>query len=223
MQKMPRKTILLTTPEVQAVMAGKKTQKRVPVQKDISNRFDIDVDGTAISFIDQATGDCHEPKSIARYQPGDMLWVQETWMPYGNMDHWATGIQRYAYKADMTVEHLKELKKLKAKWRPSIHMPRAAARLLLQVIDVRVERLQDISQADVVAEGIRSVYNQETDVFCSDGFIFKELWNGVNAKRGYSWDTNPWVWVYVFRKIMQADPGALPTALREHLQKLFEG
>lgn len=81
------------------------------------------------------------------------------------------------------------------KWRPSIFMPRWASRITLQVTDVRVERLRDISEDDAWDEGPSDCMGP-LDI---DGrVLFKGLWDSINAKRGYGWDTNPWVWVVKF-------------------------
>jgi hypothetical protein len=80
------------------------------------------------------------------------------------------------------------------KWRPSIHMPKRAARLWLEITDVRVERVQDISEKDAVAEGVGCFG-------CDTIQWFEDLWDSINAKRGYSWDSNPWVFVICFEVI----------------------
>jgi hypothetical protein len=82
------------------------------------------------------------------------------------------------------------------KWKkkPSIFMPRAAARLFLRVKNVRAERLQDISEEDAIAEGVDGI--EPGELF----FNFIALWNSLNAKRGYGWEANPWVWVYTFER-----------------------
>jgi hypothetical protein len=89
------------------------------------------------------------------------------------------------------------------KWKPSIHMPKAAARLWLEITDIRVERVQDIDREDYKKEGITIVGIPE---WTKDewGFAYKmkfaDLWDSINAKRGYSWDSNSWVWVLSFRR-----------------------
>ena len=73
-------------------------------------------------------------------------------------------------------------------WRPSIHMPRWASRITLEVVNVRVQRLQEITHEDARCEGFDSL----------DGFAL--LWDRINEKRGYGWHTNPWVWVVDFSR-----------------------
>jgi hypothetical protein len=91
------------------------------------------------------------------------------------------------------------------RWRPSIFMPKSAARIWLKVTDVRCERLHDITPHDAWLEGCRvgnsfvwESHIQELKQICRDMFV--NLWDHLNAKRGYGWDSNPWVWVYTFER-----------------------
>lgn len=128
-------------------------------------------------------------------QPGDRLWVRETWwgtiaytVPEGHEQRFV------AYRATMKGDRSPAAD---GKWRPSIFMPRWASRITLEVTAVRVERVQDISEEDARAEGIewknlpRSAWRN----------VFSRLWNEINAARGYGWDTNPWVWVLTLKRI----------------------
>jgi hypothetical protein len=85
------------------------------------------------------------------------------------------------------------------RWRPSIHMPRWAARLFLRVTDVRLERVQDITEEGAIAEGVRGDEHDWADQ-PTPSMCFSALWDSLNAKRGYGWDANPWVWVYKFER-----------------------
>lgn len=127
---------------------------------------------------------------------GDILWVRETWRGIEQ----ETGGFRYEYKATEKIN-------LIDKWKPSIFMPKEAARIFLKVTDVRVERLQDISEADAIAEGIvmnntphEGWYWME-NVYSTDSALiaYEKLWNKINGKK-YPWDSNPWVWVISFEK-----------------------
>ena len=93
------------------------------------------------------------------------------------------------------------------RWRPSIHMPRWASRITLEIVNVRVERLQEISPNDVVAEGVDGGFGElaqqaEYKLFFRASLRdkFSKLWDSINAPRGYGWDVNPWVWVIEFKK-----------------------
>lgn len=80
-------------------------------------------------------------------------------------------------------------------------MPRWASRITLEVVSVRVERVQEISAADARAEGIRQPKDWETWSDQHGILEYRNLWNSINAKRGFGWDKNPWVWVIEFRRV----------------------
>lgn len=134
------------------------------------------------------------------YQPGDILWVRETWaVPYNP----TTG---YAYRASCHDDALDLFK-----WRPSIFMPRSAARIWLKVTDIRVERLRAITPHDAWLEGCRignsfawEDHLPDLQQMCRD-IAFVSLWDSINKKRGHGWDTNPWVWVISFERIDKGD------------------
>lgn len=117
--------------------------------------------------------------------------MRETWTPL------TTG---YGYKADSFWNH--ECKLLK--WKPSIYMPKAAARIWLEITNVRVERLQDITEKDAKAEGIK-LSGSALRCALGNGPHFRDwftlVWDELNAKRGFGWDVNPWVWVIEFRRV----------------------
>jgi len=180
-------------------------------------------------------------RDYAPYKPGDVLWVREMWQvgykesPPCDIETWnklsaCVPCHRsgeceighnhpweYLYKASPeTYEDYDEIK-----WRPSIHMPREAARIFLRVMDVRVERVQDISEDDAVSEGcmpkgcecLNSSYYEPCPDCYGNGlipahYIFSELWDKINAKRDgglYAWEQNPWVWVYTFERISREE------------------
>lgn len=142
-------------------------------------------------------------------QPGDVLWVRETFikMPRGG---------RYEYKANhpaFTEEATKNkvLKEEGLKWKPSIHMSKAAARIWLQVQEIKVERLQDITEESAVAEGVEK--NEDRGLVVYKSYLatepyhwsirtarksFETLWQSINAKK-MPWESNPWVWVVKFK------------------------
>ncbi len=158
--------ILFSAPMVRAILAGSKTQTRRPVK------------GTAAEWLYEQTFDpefvAAEENHLCPYgQPGDQLWVRETWMLDGST-------REYVYRADPAAE------RLLVHWRPSIHMPRAASRLMLVVTGVRIERLHAISEADASAEGVDSRESYRT------------LWDEINGAG--AWDANPWVWVVEFKR-----------------------
>ena len=161
------KPILFQPPMVRAILDGRKTQTRRVVKSD-------------------------KP----RYQPGDVLWVRETFSELG----FGVGI---VYRADKPSTPAPT----GSKWRPSIHMPYEAARLFLRVLAVRQERLQDITPKDCCAEGITKVWTKKGMEWLADMLVISEyswLWDDINAKR-YSWHDNPLVWVITFERCERPD------------------
>lgn len=222
---------ILFTPEmVRAIFDGRKTQTRRVIKPqpnpDITkiDRHGIEYPGDPVFGF--ATED--EGWKCPYGTPGDRLWVRETWQ---ELQKWKStdrmngrgllDIDReyigFVYRADGEQSY---------KWRPSIHMPRRASRITLEVVDVRVERVQDISIDDVFAEGTRIPTNAkngnvlidltsdkspcpylppgELKYIPADVIIrahFAALWDSINAKRGFGWDVNPWVWVVEFERV----------------------
>lgn len=151
-------------------------------------------------------------------KPGDTLWVRETWAPlHEHTADGSCGPSCCAYAADPPV-----CPPVRTKWRPSIYMPRWASRLTLEVTGVRVERLQDISEEDAVAEGIESVntgrnigwLDYSGDAEAGTPYVtpagterawhspissYRTLWERINGAG--SWDANPWVWVVEFPRV----------------------
>lgn len=187
---MAERPILFTAPMVRAILAGRKTQTR-RIAKEFAGRDDLDA---ILRRFPNQNGCPHG-------QPGDRLWVRETWA-YGIH---ALAARRdedgpFVYAADGTTHG-----RLCERWRPSIHMPRFACRLLLDVAAVRVERLQDISEADAQAEGAAPAWldaddNETVHAHQQPTYRqgFARLWREINGPE--SWKANPWVWVIEFRR-----------------------
>lgn len=183
---MKERPILFSGPMVRAILEGRKTMTRRVVKP---NLF-IERNGGNLPPIEQSHAYfgvfCSRHVSCPYGQPGDRLWVRETWAR-GMTD------EELYYRAtdkEITDEEREE----GMRWKPSIHMPRWASRITLEVTEVRVERLQGITEADSVAEGIKPLQGGAV----SD---FRLLWDHLNASRGYGWDANPWVWVVSFRRV----------------------
>lgn len=133
----------------------------------------------------------------APYQRGDILYVRETW---------CKGLERYIYRADYsdTEKFYRDGKEIEMKWHPSLHMPKDAARIFLRVTNVRVERLQDITVEDALAEGMDKYIRlngelDENSIITS----FIGIWNSTIKKSDldfYGWDANPYVWVIEFER-----------------------
>ena len=208
------KPILFNTEMVKALMEGRKTMtRRLVKNKDIINAWDCEADGTPVAWIDQGTGDSYAPTMPCRYQPGDILYVRETWteLCYVDPDGYTHYDQTlYYYAADGTPDITLvdadgfELDDQRIRWKPSIHMPKEAARIFLRVKSVRVERLKEISASDAMAEGF------------TDWNEFVTLWDSTIPKHPnkfksypYYWKDNPWVWVIEFERISKEDAGCV--------------
>lgn len=194
------------TENIDTIIAGKKTQTRRVIKPQPMFALKKKLNGNWYQWSDSPKADDirdsewglrHDP----RYHPGDILWVRETWCKYVP-EHVIDNV--YAYKADATPDSEEARQQyVKAgypyKWRSPRYMPREAARLFLRVTDVRIERLHDISAADALAEGMAGKYIIGSSL-CPEIEKYRELWDHLNAKRGYGWDINPWVWVYEFER-----------------------
>ena len=130
-------------------------------------------------------------------QPGDRLWVRETWAElYDNPNQSGNWNTHPVYKADYnTIKEFCDVKR----WKPSIHMPRWASRITLEITDVRVERVQDIRNEDILKEGTPVVSNNQNPYEAAQE-DFAHLWNSIYK----NWDDNPWVWAIEFRRVNKA-------------------
>ena len=131
----------------------------------------------------------------APYEPGDILYVRETWYKDPS---------RYMYRVDYsnTERFYKGGKEVSIKWHPSIHMPKEAARIWLKVTNVRVERLRDITLEQIGREGVEVEYPHVLNGE-EKRYAFSTLWNSTIKKSDldrYGWDANPWVWVIEFER-----------------------
>jgi hypothetical protein len=205
---MKERPILFSGPMVRALLDGSKTQTR-RVCKPMNSWVRQDcrevrmVDGKPFHFLLDATNPMEELRSPYGI-PGDRLWVRETWNTSArclpSID------EPYIYAADLNSDGVK---KWAATWRPSIHMPRIASRITLEVTGVRVERLRDISAADCLAEGIPSIDTpgawsepipREPNLPAIYKGAFCALWESINGDE--SWEANPWVWVVEFKRVV---------------------
>jgi hypothetical protein len=188
--------ILFSAPMVHAILDGSKTQTRRVVKYSCDMEFEPQDPHYGPYWLAYAAGDAMGEDAKVRCPygiPGERLWVRETFN--GNAE------VGYAYRAT-------EPEMNGCPWRPSVFMPRAASRILLEITDVRVQRLQEISEEDARAEGVSdggclSCGNSEP-CGCSDpqpdardGFSW--LWQSIYGPD--SWHANPWVWAITFRRV----------------------
>jgi len=171
---MKERPIIFNTPMVQAILDGRKTQTRRVVRYKAYANHDNPV----------------YPHECPHGIPGDRLWVRETWFDVANLEG-----EPATYRA--TADHIAtRMIEMGSGWKPSIFMPRWASRINLEITDIRVERVQEISEDDATAEG--ATINMG---FPTSRCWFRCTWDSLNAKRSYGWDVNPWVWVISFRRI----------------------
>jgi hypothetical protein len=207
------KPIIFNTEMVRAILDGRKTQTRRIVSKKWLTLVEKVLEANGKWVWDTADAELTTPYG----RPGDILWVRETvCIPPVN---WADKTQEcirddsgnwrhIAYRADASCED--GMHDYGLKWTPSIHMPKWAAQIFLRVTDLRVERLQNITEADGQAEGIERISLGPDEI---DGVqvhpmtstyraAFSAAWDAIYSKRGFGWQNNPWVWVAEFQREM---------------------
>lgn len=219
---MKERPILFSAPMVRAIDDGRKTQTRRMVKTTIPN------------WITKYAGRDEDIHTLTGSHPigewfvrcplgtvGDRLWVKETWRDFPNINNPAGRFPKKPshcfYRADRDGAG--------GPWRPSIFMPRWASRITLEVTGVRLERLQDISEADALAEGIikrmsatdayeerhfgcstmswEYLFDEAGQAYESAVSAYRALWEKLNGAG--SWADNPWVWVYEFKRIGGAE------------------
>lgn len=233
------KSVVFSAPMVRAIIDGSKTQTRRAMnpQPEFSQHYEYK--GKLLYECENRTW-CWKnhisPNSwyeidwltkFAPYQPGCILHVMEAWAIYdltcdpkylsNKNEAWFYEksyekhmIDHVVYKADYDDGFMKNA------WRSPIKMPSEAVRIFLRITDVGIERLQEISEADVISEGIipkqdveckkknfvRNFHNPDNRNWIDDYIgSYESLWNSINTQSGYIWDSNPWVFVYTFERI----------------------
>lgn len=227
---MTDRPILFSGPMVQALLDGRKTQTRRVLKpqppswayQDKSPGYSFMTPPGHIEF----RGRYVDPDGVDRgpgakfvklpYAPGDRLWVREAWRTWASVDHLAprdlTRVETIKYEATGRTDDGMTMS-LPGRFRQSMHMPRWASRLTLVVTDVRVQRVQDISEDEAWLEGCKpGALDDNGNPFPADephspgieiGWEcardwFADLWDSINAKRGFGWDENPWVVALTF-------------------------
>ena len=229
---MKERPILFSAPMVRAILQGRKTQTRrvfkypgMPTDPDFKARaITQDVLGDWVAWFTESnsfpsnfnwkewTDQCYPNGGGIKCpygKPGDRLWVRETWQAtdwiHPSNEEWG-----YIYRADTENAEAWESSDPDWKWRPSIHMPRAASRILLEVVNVRVERLQEISEQAAIEEGIERSGDLLSEELWFKNYLdpnwlvparhsFSSLWESIYGPE--SWESNPWVWVIEFKRI----------------------
>lgn len=199
--------ILFQTPMVQSIIAYIKTKTRRTKELEIVNVnpddwvLEHNIVSQEFFFFSKHEEDLMYDIKCPYGKVGDILWVRETIMNH----HW---IGEFHYKADKDNSFIKEMK---GWWIPSIHMPKEACRIWLEITDIKIERLKDISEEDAIAEGVEPIADgfknymkipkiiSTLQCFDKAYYSFLSLWESIN---GYeSSELNPWVWVITFKRV----------------------
>ena len=215
---MKERPILFSAPMVRALLAGTKTQTRravaLPRSRDSFVLEDRGAGWWPYQSDDGESPLCDDgmehPYTCPYGRPGDRLWVRETFARIDGQTHpWIETDYRATYTHG---DRLGDSLGIKKRWSPAIHMPRHASRILLDIKAVRVERLQDISEADAAAEGL--LYNTDhmghwsgtgERWYSTAREAFRDLWQSINGPD--SWAANPWVWVVEFERAQAQQKG----------------
>ena len=208
----PKIKVLRTIRGIRTEYGGKGLIGKPGIYQSYSNKhgaLSINIDGSWLGV---------KPKEfewISPYGvPGDKLWVKETWNAKSIDRTWwgdmaGTCSEKMAFNWNLWYKAESEACE---KWRSSRFMPKAFSRITLEIKDIRVERVQDITEKDAGAEGVNELdacdHKRQScqDIGCyGTGYkgAFSYLWDSINLKRGYGWDTNPWVFVIEFRHLKQ--------------------
>ena len=210
---MKEKPMLYSGPMVRAILEDLKTQTRRVMKEHPPLPWKVEIHGDSLFVLDGGWKKfCKVPHPV-----GSRIWVKETWRTVNDPATCIGDALEIDYRADGITRIMDKVGK--SRWRPSIHMPRWASRINLEVTEVRVERLQEITNEDALEEGIvdwcpydrcggigylpqNHTVTEPEVCECShfDGVeVYKLLWESINGPG--SWDQNPWVWVYTFKRI----------------------
>lgn len=213
------KPILFSGAMVRAILKGRKTQTR----RAIKPQFPCDAEPNELSdkndywqmswhsgvWWDAVSVDEDSIRKCPYGKPGDFLWVKETYVQCAEKENHKHAKDGFTYRADWS--HEDDLCR-DFTWKSSIYMPRIASRILLKVVDIKVERVQDIRKKDAIAEGVIDdvwlEWREDVREYAPHGSTiqdergkFQSVWDSINYRRGYGWEANPWVWVVEFKVV----------------------
>ena len=220
--------IIMDGDSVRAILAGRKTQTRRAIPHKLMQNADLDANDPTYIYFEDAYGDSHRGVTYAPYKKDDLLWVKEAWKLWDWTEDGVPWIRYAADEAlrlrDIpdtgdTFWEMETAEKIgniwaklsgrenvikhgaarDGKWRSPLFMYKHFTRIWLRVTGVRAERLQDITDPDAIAEGM--LHNVDPSWEGNGAFArgrYQSVWDELNAKRGYPWEDNPWVWVYEF-------------------------
>ncbi|HEL4713685.1 TPA: hypothetical protein UOA09_001951 [Klebsiella pneumoniae] len=202
MTKITERGIIFNAEMVRALLDGRKTQTRRPIKWKQTRLTEIceREDGSKWPWSEDAEHACDFWHPCPFGAVGDRIWVREAFRVHSR----ATDVATLVYKASERNSWTEQTRRVSVavcnkpatpeKWTPSLHMPRWASRILLEITGVRVERLRSMSQDDARAEGVIAASGP-----MEAGLAFRELWDSIYGEE--SWKANPWVWVIEFKRI----------------------
>ncbi|HDS0941037.1 TPA: hypothetical protein QDZ12_004337 [Pseudomonas putida] len=214
MSQAKERPILFSGHMVRAILNGQKTVTRreiKPSMRSADSSFELhqqeDESWRPMHTFDESCMDAKgtEHPIVCPYgQPGDRLWVREAWLADAQLDSIAprdlSQGEPILYPADGSARQTGCVMVSQGRGRPSIHMPRWASRILLEITAVRVELLQDITEEQAEAEGVNFLRHvPDADETLTASQLFECLWSSINGDE--SWNGNPWVWVVEFKRI----------------------
>lgn len=213
--------ILFSGPMIRAILAGQKNvTRRVVKPQPGTGVVPYNTSAGAWNWVIESTGvGTRDPFPCPFGARGEKLWVRETWQEFAALTEAPAGI---AYRADSEIDCCGQIEvppggkfhRTHRGWTPSIHMPRWASRISLEITGVTIERLQDITEEQALAEGtpcwvcgrtIDGLSENDCECFHSKAAraSFEVLWDSINGKRlGCSWKDNPWLWAISFRRVL---------------------
>ncbi|WXF89156.1 hypothetical protein WDV92_10485 [Pseudomonas syringae pv. atrofaciens] len=212
MSQVKERPILFSAPMVRAILSGQKTVTRrvlkVQPHIDASGNFCVGGANYGQDIYGKPVTKHFVSSNCPHGKPGDRLWVREAWQADAQVNEIAPRELSHGepiqYPADGASRQTGCSMITPGKTRPSIHMPRWVSRILLEITDVRVERLQEISLAQVQREGcaVRQFWlfgaNKE-EAQKIGASVFGGLWSSINGAE--SWNANPWVWIVEFKRV----------------------
>ncbi|HHL0058154.1 TPA: hypothetical protein ACQZLG_004445 [Klebsiella pneumoniae] len=199
---MSERGMIFNAEMVRALLDGRKTQTRRPIKWKQTRFTEIGEreDGSKWPWSEDAEHACDFWHPCPFGAVGDRIWVREAFRVYSR----ATDVATLVYKASERNSWTEQTRRVPVavcnkpatpeKWIPSLHMPRWASRILLEITGVRVERLRSMSQDDARAEGVIAASGP-----MEAGLAFRELWDSIYGEE--SWKANPWVWVIEFKRV----------------------
>ncbi|HHR5717041.1 TPA: hypothetical protein ACS621_003970 [Klebsiella pneumoniae] len=202
MTKITERGMIFNAEMVRALLDGRKTQTRRPIKWKQTRFTEIGEreDGSKWPWSEDAEHACDFWHPCPFGAVGDRIWVREAFRVHSR----ATDVATLVYKASERNSWTEQTRRVPVavcnkpatpeKWTPSLHMPRWASRILLEITDVRVERLRSMSQDDARAEGVIAASGP-----MEAGLAFRELWDSIYGEE--SWKANPWVWVIEFKRV----------------------